>query len=1061
MAGGSGIELATAYVTIIPSLKGASKSIASQLGSVDVSKAGASLGKSLGKSMSDGLGDAALDSMAKQVERAERNVASASKRTADAQKVVSAATRELVRAREEHGSASSQAAKAEANLNNALSRLLSATKNSDAQVRALAEAQDRLKRATAEAERQAAIEASTLGRLSTAAGNAAAKLGSVGSKLSGAGSSLWGVGTTLTAGVTAPLVAATAAAGGFALSTASAAEQSEISFTTMLGSEEAALDMMGQLSDFAAKTPFELSGLQTATQQLLAYGFEAEQVIPMLTAVGDATSALGTGQQGIEAVTRALGQMQARGKVSAEEMLQLTEAGVPAWEYLARAIGTDTAGAMDAVSRGAVDATTGIQALTAGMEQDFGGMMEAQATTVTGLMSNLSDAIQRPLMELRNTDAYERLSEALGNLVDSAGPFVESLLPHMENGLDLVSGALDKAAGAMDAFAGMSEEEQGRIIGIATAAAGAGPALTVLGGGLRVAGGAMEGASKVFGKGSDVLGKMAGSSGVVGKLTSALGGLKGGLVGLGVTAAVAGIALLADKFAEAAEKEKLLSDATMTLGEISEEAAGKLGQMSMTGEEHLQAMADLNQQAVDTLGELSVQSSLLDSAMSVIEQYAGQTGLTATEQAKLTQAVEDYNSVTGGSVEVIDAANGVLSASTDELQDNAQAWRDNAAAQAYSEMATEYAKEQIAAEQDLTAAREEYNEALEAYYGLLETSPQAAQAMAAEGGDLYEAEQNLWACAEAADAASANVEGMSTSAMIAGAAIDTSLKNAVLGLPTELQSAGFTAAQSLAMGVQNGSITLDVASQAMTDLISSKVLALPAESQAAGMAAASYLAQEIANGSIGVGQAAAILDAAATGDISSLPPELQGYGQNAMNLFSGAIGAGATATGENVALVTDEVRKLNDEAANSATWGRDLIENFAAGISGAAELVTTAGNTVMGALTSLMQFSVPEDGPWSGAEKGGFTSGMHLVENFAAGMRAAVPDVESAAIDAANAAAFRTTWGYSRNDRQSQQADMLATLIKELPMIIRDNVPSEMTVEGRAFARAVKRVVPT
>ena len=142
------------------------------------------------------------------------------------------------------------------------------------------------------------------------------------------------------------IVKAGADFGQFALDVASTAEQTEIAFTTMLGSAEAAEDMMSQLADFAMNTPFELSDLQTATRQLLAYGFEAEDTIPLLTAVGDATSALGTGSDGIDHVTRALGQMRTRGKVAAEEMLQLTDQGIPAWEYLAEAIGVDTTEAM-------------------------------------------------------------------------------------------------------------------------------------------------------------------------------------------------------------------------------------------------------------------------------------------------------------------------------------------------------------------------------------------------------------------------------------------------------------------------------------------------------------------------------------------------------------------------------------------------------------------------------------------------------------------------------------------------------------------------------------------
>jgi len=113
-------------------------------------------------------------------------------------------------------------------------------------------------------------------------------------------------------------------------------EQTKIAFTTMLGSAEAADAFIRQLYDFAAKTPFEIEGLTTAARQLLAFGFQAQEIIPMMEAIGNAVSGLGGGAFEIERVTRALGQMQAKGKVTAEEMMQLAELGIPVWKYWPR-----------------------------------------------------------------------------------------------------------------------------------------------------------------------------------------------------------------------------------------------------------------------------------------------------------------------------------------------------------------------------------------------------------------------------------------------------------------------------------------------------------------------------------------------------------------------------------------------------------------------------------------------------------------------------------------------------------------------------------------------------
>jgi phage tail tape-measure protein len=71
-----------------------------------------------------------------------------------------------------------------------------------------------------------------------------------------------------------------------ALSLAGNLEQSKIAFTTMLGSAEKADAFLKQLADFAAKTPFDLKGLQDSSRKLLAFGFDSQKIIPMMTAIG-------------------------------------------------------------------------------------------------------------------------------------------------------------------------------------------------------------------------------------------------------------------------------------------------------------------------------------------------------------------------------------------------------------------------------------------------------------------------------------------------------------------------------------------------------------------------------------------------------------------------------------------------------------------------------------------------------------------------------------------------------------------------------------------------------
>lgn len=219
------------------------------------------------------------------------------------------------------------------------------------------------------------------------------------------------------AGVAASLgalgVKAVQAAGNF--------QQVQAAMTNMLGSAERAKNLLGQLQDFAAKTPFEFNDVAAASQKFLAFGFTAEQIIPTLRAVGDAAAGVGLGKEGIDRITLALGQMAAKSKVQSDEMLQLTEAGIPAWQMLADKIGTSVPQAMDMVSKGAVDAQTGLQALVGGMEEKFGGMMAQQSQTITGTWSNMMDGLSQSAIAVG-----QQISDAL-NLPDLFSSLGDSL----------------------------------------------------------------------------------------------------------------------------------------------------------------------------------------------------------------------------------------------------------------------------------------------------------------------------------------------------------------------------------------------------------------------------------------------------------------------------------------------------------------------------------------------------------------------------------------------------------------------------------------------------------
>lgn len=165
----------------------------------------------------------------------------------------------------------------------------------------------------------------------------------------------------------------------------------EIGFSTMLKSAEKGKKFLEEAKNFAKITPFDTSDVVSNAQSMMAFGFDSKDILSDLEIMGNAAAALGTGSEGIGSMTKALGQMKTGGKLHAEEMNQLTEAGVNAWKYLADAEGVSVAKMRDMVSSGSVSGEEAVNKILKGMKE-FDGMMDKTSnSTVSGLMSNIQD----------------------------------------------------------------------------------------------------------------------------------------------------------------------------------------------------------------------------------------------------------------------------------------------------------------------------------------------------------------------------------------------------------------------------------------------------------------------------------------------------------------------------------------------------------------------------------------------------------------------------------------------------------------------------------------------
>ena len=211
--------------------------------------------------------------------------------------------------------------------------------------------------------------------------------------------------------------------------------QYEIAFQTMLKSTDAGTQMLRDLQQFAAETPFDVPGVVSAGQQLMAFGFKAEEIIPMLTNLGDAASGLGLGTEGVSRLAYALGQMQTSGKLNAQDMMQLTSAGISAWDMLAQAAGKTVAEMKDICSKGAIDSKAAVQTIVAGMNEQFGGMMAKTSDEVAGLLANIEETAGNTSAAVGKylTEAFN-IKGILKDVSDRLGEFQQKMQTATEQG---------------------------------------------------------------------------------------------------------------------------------------------------------------------------------------------------------------------------------------------------------------------------------------------------------------------------------------------------------------------------------------------------------------------------------------------------------------------------------------------------------------------------------------------------------------------------------------------------------------------------------------------------
>lgn len=186
-------------------------------------------------------------------------------------------------------------------------------------------------------------------------------------------------------------------------------------FTNMLGSAEAAQQVMSQIQEDAAKTPFDVESLTKANQYLISAGENASYARNTIMALGDAVSATGGGNDELNRMSQNLQQIANTGKATAADIKQFAYAGIDVYGILADYTGKSTAEVQNMTI--SYDLLT--QALQAASEEGgrYYNSMDTQSQTMNGRVSTLKDNVSQ-LAGLLTGDLSSGVGVVIGKLND-------------------------------------------------------------------------------------------------------------------------------------------------------------------------------------------------------------------------------------------------------------------------------------------------------------------------------------------------------------------------------------------------------------------------------------------------------------------------------------------------------------------------------------------------------------------------------------------------------------------------------------------------------------------
>lgn len=176
-------------------------------------------------------------------------------------------------------------------------------------------------------------------------------------------------------------------------------EQYQTSFETMLGSADKASKHVADLKKMAAKTPFEMEDLAKASQTLMSFGDDVNDIQPHLKMLGDIS--LGNKEK-FSSLSLVFGQVKSQGKLMGQDLLQMINAGFNPLKVISEQTGESMSSLKDKMAKGQIsfeDVAGAMEYATSKGGMFYNGM-EKQSKTLSGMMSTLKDNVKSFVGEL-------------------------------------------------------------------------------------------------------------------------------------------------------------------------------------------------------------------------------------------------------------------------------------------------------------------------------------------------------------------------------------------------------------------------------------------------------------------------------------------------------------------------------------------------------------------------------------------------------------------------------------------------------------------------------------